>query len=111
MQQRLGYRFTLKPTILWSHICEYRYAVGLWLFLNLVDFSLTQVALSYGAQEWNWFLRGLSIPIFALVKFGLTTIAIAWLSIWRSLKFLKWLNVAFAILAIWNIYDLVRIVL
>ena len=111
MRGRLGYRFSLNYHVLWSHILEYRYTVGLWLFLTFLDFSLTYVGLLHGARELNWFLQGLSIPTFALVKFSLAMVTILWLSAWGSLKYLKWLNVAFVILAISNIYELVRIVL
>ena len=121
MQQRLGYRLTLKPSLLWSHICEYQYAVGLWLILNILDYSITQASSNFGilissgwftySYELNWFLQGLSAPIFALVKVSLTIVAVFWLAIWGSLKYLRWLNIAFAILVIWNIIDLVKIVL
>jgi len=121
MQQRLGYRFTLKPNIIWIHICEYKYAVGLWLLLNILDYSLTQASYNFGvlissgwfsySHELNPILNSLSAPIFALAKVGLTMAAVFWLAMWQSLKYLKWLNIAFAVLFIWNVYDLIRIIL
>ena len=114
-------KLALKDKGWWYDIREHRPAVAVWFFLHLLDFGLAKVASSYGINissgyftygyEWNWFLRELSTPAFALVKVCLTMVAVIWLAIWKWLWFLKWLNIAFAILVIWNIVDLVKIVL
>jgi len=104
-------RLALKDKEWWHDICQHRYAVILWLLLNLLDLTLTQGGLSLeGGYEANWFLRGLSPLTFALQKFLLSMAAIAWLASWRWLGFLKWLNLAFIALAGLNIYELIKLI-
>lgn len=93
----------------WQDICEHRDAILFWLGLNLLDYALTQVGLSQGGYEINRFLRYLSPLAFALQKFFLTMAAIMWLAMWRWLRFLKWLNLLFAALACFNIYQLIKV--
>lgn len=94
----------------WHDIRDHRYTVLVWLLLNLLDFGLTQVGLSQGGYELNRFLRDLSPLAFALQKFFLTMAAVMVLAIWRSLRLLKWLNLLFAALACWNVYQLTKLI-
>jgi len=77
------------------------------MLLNLFDFVLSQVALSQGGSEINWFLRDLSPLVFALQKLFLTLAAITWLAMWKWLRFLKWLNILLVLVLASNIYDLI----
>jgi len=103
-------RLALKDKGWWRDIREHRYAILLWLALNILDYFLTTLGLSKGGYELNWFLRDLSPLAFALQKLFLTTAAVMWLAAWRWLRFIKWLNLSFAVLTCWNIYQLMKLI-
>lgn len=102
-------RLALKDKGWWQDILEHQYAILLWLALNILDYLFTTLGLSKGGYELNWFLRDLSPLAFALQKFFLTMAAVMWLAMWTRLRFLKWPNLLFALLACWNIYQLTKV--
>jgi len=90
-----------------NDVYNHRYAIGIWLLLNLMDYVSTVVGLSWGAHEFNLLAANLSVPVLALYKIALTSLAVAWLAIWRWLRFLKWANLLFILVVGSNIYDLI----
>ena len=88
-------------------VCNHRYAIALWFLLNLLDYGLTVVGMSWGAHELNPLAANLSPPMLALYKSVLTVTAVAWLAVWKWMRFLKWLNILFILVVSSNIYDLI----
>ena len=102
-------KLALKGKGWWHDIREHRYAVLVWLILNLLDFGLTQIGYTTRPDFHELgFWISLSLPLFAAQKFFLTIAAIMWLAIWRWLRFLKWLNLLWVALVCWDIYQLMK---
>ena len=93
----------------WEDVRNHRLSIALWFLLNLLDFGLTVAGLSLGGHEVNPFTITWSVPLFALQKIALTTLAVTWLALWRWLRFLKWLNLGFIALGCSNVYSLITL--
>jgi len=91
--------------------------LGLLLLLNIVDYLLTVLLLSYGALELNPLLRiavGSGVRVFSALKLGLLPLSVVLLLIWlapylpqRGYGALKYSTVGMAVVVLWNIVSLV----
>lgn len=89
---------------------EHRWAVGLWLALNIADSVLTGINLSLGAHEvWTAYRLTGSMTVTTIAKWACVVLVVVVLERYRRLRWLRWFCVGISPVVLWLIIELLVI--
>lgn len=77
--------------------------ISLWIGLNLMDLTITLIALEMGYTEGNLLIRGLGVIGFIVYKFILIVAVLLLLAELKKVQLLKWFCFGMGLMVIWNL--------
>jgi len=94
----------------WPDLLEHKWAVGLWLALNIADSVLTHINLSLGAKEvWTVYHLTGSMTATTIAKWAGVVLVVVVLGRYRRLRWLRWFCIGILLVVLWLIIELLVI--